>query len=59
MRRYDLVVLGGGVDYFVDNSFNYPTLAEAYKVAALNALNRLQSHVPTVVELEVLKGAVA
>jgi len=54
-----VINLGGGVDYFVDNSFNYPTLAEAYKVAALNAWNRLQSHVPTVVELAPVKGAVA
>jgi NAD(P) transhydrogenase len=33
--------LGGGLDYFLDNIFNYPTLAECYKVAALNALNKL------------------
>src|SRR5207247_6755268 len=31
---------GGKLDYFVDNVFNYPTLAECYKVAALSALNR-------------------
>ncbi len=31
----------GTVEYFVDNVFNYPTLSEAYKVAALNGLNRL------------------
>jgi NAD(P) transhydrogenase len=29
------------VDYFRDMVFNYPTLAEAYKVAALNGLNKL------------------
>lgn len=34
--------LGGGLDYFVDTVFNYPTLAECYKVAALNAHNKLQ-----------------
>ncbi len=33
--------LGGTVDYFVENTFNYPTLAEAYKIAALDAWNRL------------------
>lgn len=33
--------LGGGLDYFVENAFNYPTLAEAYKVAALDAFNRM------------------
>lgn len=33
--------LGGGLDYFVRTVFNYPTLAECYKVAALNAFNKL------------------
>ena len=32
---------GGTVDYFVDTVFNYPTLAECYKTAALDGLNRL------------------
>jgi NAD(P) transhydrogenase len=32
---------GGTLDYFVENAFNYPTLAEAYKVAALDAFNRM------------------
>jgi NAD(P) transhydrogenase len=31
----------GTVDYFVDTVFNYPTLAEAFKVAALDGLNKL------------------
>lgn len=31
----------GKVSYFRDNVFNYPTLAECYKIAALNGLNRL------------------
>ena len=31
----------GTVDYFKDTVFNYPTLSDAYKVAALNGLNRL------------------
>ena len=31
----------GKVDYFIDTVFNYPTLAECYKVAALDGLNRL------------------
>ncbi len=34
--------LGGTIDYFVDTVFNYPTLAECYKVAAFNGLNRLR-----------------
>ncbi len=29
------------VNYFVNTTFNYPTMAEAYRVAALNGLNRL------------------
>ena len=33
--------LNGGLDYFLDTVFNYPTLAECYKVAALNASNKL------------------
>ena len=33
--------LGGGLDYFLDRVFNYPTLAECYKIAALNANNKL------------------
>ena len=36
-----VINLGGTVDYFVENAFNYPTLAEAYKVAALDAFNRM------------------
>ena len=31
----------GKVDYFVNTVFNYPTLAEAYKVAAFDGLNKL------------------
>jgi NAD(P) transhydrogenase len=31
----------GKIDYFIDTIFNYPTLAECYKVAALDGLNRL------------------
>lgn len=34
--------LGAKVDYFITNVFNYPTLAEAYKVAAYNAYNQLR-----------------
>jgi len=33
--------LGGGLDYFLNTVFNYPTLAECYKVAAYNAANKL------------------
>jgi NAD(P) transhydrogenase len=34
---------GGTVDYLVDTVFNYPTLAESYKVAALDAMNKLHA----------------
>ena len=39
------VAMGNGatIDYLVGTVFNYPTLAEAYKVAALDAQNRLQT----------------
>ncbi|WP_446745317.1 Si-specific NAD(P)(+) transhydrogenase [Silvibacterium acidisoli] len=33
--------LNGTVDYFIDTVFNYPTLAECYKAAAFNGVNRL------------------
>jgi NAD(P) transhydrogenase len=35
--------LGGTIDYLVESVFNYPTFAEAYKVAALDALNKLRA----------------
>ncbi len=35
-----VIGLGGGLDYFLRTVFNYPTLAECYKVAALNAANK-------------------
>lgn len=40
--------LGGSLDYFIDATFNYPTLAEAYKIAALDAWNRITPRVETV-----------
>ncbi|TYK44585.1 Si-specific NAD(P)(+) transhydrogenase [Actinomadura decatromicini] len=33
---------GGTVDYLVNAVFNYPTLAESYKVAALDAMNKMR-----------------
>lgn len=36
--------LDGTLDYFISTVFNYPTLAEAYKVAALDAYNRFPSN---------------
>jgi NAD(P) transhydrogenase len=30
------------LEYFIDTTFNYPTMAEAYRVAAINGLNRIK-----------------
>jgi NAD(P) transhydrogenase len=38
-----VMAFGGTVDYFVNTVFNYPTLAEAYKVAALDGMNRMDA----------------
>ena len=52
-----VINLAGTIDYFIDNSFNYPTLAEAYKVAALDAWNRLRQQAGEVVALAVRDAA--
>jgi NAD(P) transhydrogenase len=36
-----VMTLGGTIEYFRDTVFNYPTMAECYKVAALDGLNKL------------------
>ncbi len=36
-----VLALDGDLDFFIENVFNYPTLAEAYKIAALDAANRM------------------
>ncbi len=36
-----MLILKGTVEYFIDTVFNYPTLAECYKAAAFNGLNKL------------------
>lgn len=36
-----VLAMGGKIDYFVDTVFNYPTLAQCYKNAAFDGLNRL------------------
>jgi NAD(P) transhydrogenase len=38
-----VMALKGTVDYFVETVFNYPTLAECYKQAAFNGINKLRS----------------
>jgi NAD(P) transhydrogenase len=42
-----VMALGGTLEYFIDNVFNYPTLAECYKVAALDGYNKLSVLGPT------------
>jgi len=39
-----VMTLDGTMDYFIDTVFNYPTLAECYKVAAFNGLGRLSRY---------------
>jgi len=39
--------LEGTLNYFVENTFNYPTLAEAYKMAALDVWNRMPKRQPS------------
>jgi len=48
------VVMSAGmsIDYFVESVFNYPTLAECYKVAALDGINRLRSAVDPSLEVQ-------
>ncbi|MBC7782790.1 MAG: Si-specific NAD(P)(+) transhydrogenase [Burkholderiales bacterium] len=46
-----VIAAGMPIDYFIDTVFNYPTLAECYKVAALDGINRIRSSDETVVEL--------
>lgn len=36
-----VMILKGTIDYFVETVFNYPTLAECYKLAAFNGINKL------------------
>lgn len=38
-----VMALGGDAEFFVNNVFNFPTLAECYKVAAYNGLNKLNN----------------
>lgn len=39
-----VITLKGGLEYFLEAVFNYPTLAEAYKIAALDAHNKIAHH---------------
>lgn len=42
-----VMALGGDLHYFAEAVFNYPTLGEAYKYAAFDALDRLQGRTPS------------
>jgi len=42
-----VLTFGGTIDYFVNTVFNYPTLAECYKTAALHGVNRLGWDAPS------------
>ena len=37
-----VLAMDGSIDYFIDTVFNYPTLAECYKTAAFDGVNRLE-----------------
>jgi NAD(P) transhydrogenase len=39
-----VIALGGTLRYFIDHVFNYPTLAECYKVAALAGINKVHAY---------------
>jgi NAD(P) transhydrogenase len=34
---------GGTLEYLLDAVFNYPTFAEAYKIAALDVMNKMRA----------------
>ena len=40
-KQFPIGSVGALLEYFVENTFNYPTLAEAYKIAALDVWNRM------------------
>jgi NAD(P) transhydrogenase len=41
-----VMISGGKLDYFIDTVFNYPTLAEVYKIAALEGFNKTKASLP-------------
>jgi NAD(P) transhydrogenase len=50
---------GGTVDYLVDTVLNYPTLSEAYKVAALDVANKLRSLARFTTELNAVEPSIS
>jgi len=47
-----VMAAGMPIDYFVESIFNYPTLAECYKVAALDGINRVRPASATIIDLQ-------
>jgi NAD(P) transhydrogenase len=47
----EVLSFGGTIDYFIETVFNYPTLAECYKVAAFDGINRLGIFEPDPAEI--------
>ena len=47
-----VMAAGMPIDYFIDSVFNYPTLAECYKVAELDGINRIRVTSDTTAELK-------
>ncbi|HSZ59172.1 MAG TPA: Si-specific NAD(P)(+) transhydrogenase [Tepidisphaeraceae bacterium] len=45
-----VMAAGMPIDYFVESIFNYPTLAECYKVAALDGINRARTSAPIAID---------
>jgi NAD(P) transhydrogenase len=41
-----VMIADGKIDYFIDTVFNFPTLAEVYKIAALNGFNKTKAALP-------------
>ena len=53
-----VMTYGGSISYFVDTVFNYPTLAEAYKIAALNGLKRVGRQTIAAEEFDAPQGEI-
>ena len=53
-EKQAMLSLGGKLDYFIETTFNYSTLAEAYKIAALNAWNRMSAAQTNKTEIKVV-----
>ena len=52
-----VMAAGMSIDYFVESVFNYPTLAECYKVAALDGINRVRPANATQMAMPTVKAA--